>query len=155
MSGKTAGSLTPCLPATHQRIHLVIGADRFQRSKRFWSHGLSQAILPVFNGKDQKDFIFTKSASWAPEGAFILMFVQFSAPMTLGPYAFWNPARWSPHHHRRYVLMKWGLDPITFNRIHIEASRQDMPGLQYAFDGVLTGSASSAARGFNSNTVLV
>lgn len=84
------------------------------------------------------------------------MFVQSSAPMTLGPYAFWNPARWSPHHHRCYVLMKWGLDPITFNRIHIEASRQDVPGLQYAFDGVLTGSASSGARagGFNSNTVL-
>lgn len=26
--------------------YLVIGTDRFQRPERFWSHGLSQAILP-------------------------------------------------------------------------------------------------------------
>ena len=75
------------------------------------------------------------------------------------PHAFRNPERWSPPHHRLHhvlLLLHWGLHPITFNRNHIEASRQDMPGLQYAFDGVLTGSASSGAcaGGSNRNTVL-
>ena len=76
------------------------------------------------------------------------------------PHAFWNPERWSSHHHHHHhhllLLLHWCLHPITFNRIHIEASTQDMTGLQYAFDGVLTGSASSGAcaGGSNSETVL-
>lgn len=66
------------------------------------------------------------------------------------PQAFLNLERRSPHRRGRHLLLlllllHWCLHPITFNTIHIEASRRDMSGLQYAFDGVLTGSASSGA----------
>lgn len=72
------------------------------------------------------------------------------------PQAFWNPETQSPHRQNHLLLLvllllmlhwrlHWRLHPMTFNGIHIEASRRDMPALQHAFDGVLTGSASSDA----------